>query len=134
MRDQRPTQHELHVEVQRVAANSPAKGILCLLAWYTRVGSHLTVDQIARSVLVPPGPVEELLCHLELNGHIAQHSASGATTYSALPDALEHYLRWGHADRAATPTPVARLDAYEPIEGKSSAIVQTVVAVEPWAA
>ena len=74
----------------RAAANSPAKGILRLLAFYA--GHHLTADQIARSVLVPPGRVEELLSHLHARGHVEQHSAGGATTYSARPDALEHYL------------------------------------------
>ena len=104
MRGQRPTPHELHVEVMRTAANSPAEGILRLLAFYA--GHHLTVDQIARSVLVPPGHVEELLFHLHARGHVEQHSVGGATTYSARPDALEHYLWTGDdADRAATPTP-----------------------------
>ena len=98
------TQHELHVEVMRAAANSPAKGILRLLAFYA--GHHLTTDQIARSVLVPPGRVEVLLGHLHAYGHVDQHSASGATTYSARPDALERYLTSSDdADRAATPTP-----------------------------
>ena len=70
MRGQRPTQHELHVEVLQTAANSPAKGILRLLAFYTHEGHNLTVDQIARSVLVPPGHVEELLFHLHARGHV----------------------------------------------------------------
>ena len=86
MRGQLPTQHELNVAVMRAAANSPAKGILRMLAFYA--GHHLTVDQIARSVLVPPGRVEVLLGHLHAYGHVEQHSASGATTYSARPDAL----------------------------------------------
>ena len=104
MRGQLPTQHELNVAVMRAAANSPAKGILRLLAFYA--GHHLTTDQIARSVLVPPGRVEELLDRLQSNGHIAEHSASGVTTYSARPDALERYLTSrDDADRAATPTP-----------------------------
>jgi len=104
MRGQLPTQHELNVAVMRAAANSPAKGILRMLAFYA--GHHLTVDQIARSVLVPPGRVEVLLGHLHAYGHVEQHSASGATTYSARPDALEHYLTThDDADRAATPTP-----------------------------
>ena len=103
---QGPTQHVLHVEVMRVAANSPAKGILRLLAFYTRAGHNQTVDQIARSVNVPPGRVEELLGRLHACGHIAEHSAGGVTTYSARPDALERYLTSSDdADRAATPTP-----------------------------
>ncbi|CAH0370311.1 unnamed protein product [Pelagomonas calceolata] len=104
MRAQLPTQHELNVEVMRAAANSPAKGILRMLAFYA--GHHLTVDQIARSVLVPPGHVEELLYHLYSYGHVAEHSAGGVTTYSARSDALERYLTSrDDADRAATPTP-----------------------------
>ena len=106
MRGQGRTEEELHVEVQRAAANSPARGILRLLAFYTRARQHQTVEQIARSVLVPPGRVEELLGHLHAYGHVEQHSAGGVTTYSALPDALEHYLTTrDDADRVATPTP-----------------------------
>ena len=106
MRGQLPTQHELNVAVMRAAANSPAKGILRLLAFYARAGHHQTAEQIARSVLVPPGRVEELLGHLHACGHIAEHSAGGVTTYSARPDALERYLTSrDDADRAATPTP-----------------------------
>jgi len=106
MRDQEPTQHVLHVEVMRIAANSPAKGILRLLVFYTRAGHNQTVDQIARSVNVPPGRVEELLGRLHACGRIAEHSAGGVTTYSARPDALERYLTSrDDADRAATPTP-----------------------------
>jgi len=88
MRAQGRTEEELHVEVQRAAAKSPAKGILRLLAGYTKVGYALTFDQIARSVLVPPGRVEELLDRLQSNGHVVQHSASGATTYSVQRDVL----------------------------------------------
>ena len=106
MRGQGRTQHELHVEVMRAAANSPAKGILRLLAFYTRAGHNQTVDQIVRSVNVPPGRVEELLDRLQSNGHVVQHSASGATTYSVQRDVLEFYLPTrDDADRAATPTP-----------------------------
>ena len=106
MRGQGRTEEELHVEVQRAAANSPARGILRLLAFYTRARQHQTVEQIARSVLVPPGHVEELLCHLHVYGYVEQHSTGGVTTYSARPDALERYLTSrDDADRAATPTP-----------------------------
>ena len=48
MRDQGRTQREFHVDVLRAAANSPAKGILRLLAGYAKVGYALTVDHIAQ--------------------------------------------------------------------------------------
>ena len=106
MRDQGRTKEEFHVRVLRVAANSPAKGILCLLAGYAKVGYALTVDHIAQFALMPPGRVEVLLGHLHANGHVEQHSAGGVTTYSARPDALARYLTSrDDADRAATPTP-----------------------------
>ena len=108
MRDQGRTKEEFHVRVLRVAANSPAKGILCLLAGYAKVGYALTVDHIAQFALMPPGRVEVLLGHLHARGHVEQHSAGGVTTYSARPDALVHYLLRDRAAKAAQEAKAAR--------------------------